>query len=261
MNILHSLIVGNRGEDLIILHGFLGMGDNWKTYAKGLAVLGYRVHLIDQRNHGKSFWSNDFSYSIMAEDIVAYCKTHSLEKVLVLGHSMGGKTAMYLACYHSELIKAFIIADIAPKNYEPHHQQILNGLSQLDFGQITSRAIAEQQLSNWVKDTSTRKFLLKNLYWLEPGKLGLRINIDVLKNASEAIGLGLDSEAKSDLPCLFLKGENSDYILDSDGPIIKYHFPNSSQVSIPKVGHWLHAESPKEFFTITSHWLINNINF
>ena len=255
MNILHSLILGEQGEDLLILHGFLGMGDNWKTYAKRLTPHGFRVHLVDQRNHGRSFWDPKFSYSNMAQDIVEYCSYHNLNNIIVLGHSMGGKVAMHLACYHNQLLKSFIVADIAPKKYDPHHQQILNGLSDLDFDKISSRAMADKKLSNWVVDASTRQFLLKNLYWKKPGELGLRINIEVLKNSSEAIGEGLDKDVKSNKPCLFLKGQNSDYITDNDHSIIRYHFPSASHSMITKSGHWLHAENPEEFFRVTLAWL------
>ena len=252
---LHSNIVGVKGIDLLILHGFLGMGDNWKTHAKGLAALGFRVHLLDQRNHGKSFWSSDFTYPLMAQDVVNYCEEHQLENVLALGHSMGGKTLMHLTCYHPDLVRACIIADIAPKKYEPRRQQILNGLAHLNFDQITSRSAADQVLSTYVSDPSTRQFLLKNLYWVTPGTLGLRINIEVLKNASQAIGMGLQAKAQASLPCLFIKGELSDYILEIDNPIIKHHFPKAEQALISKAGHWLHAENPKLFFEVMSQWL------
>jgi len=231
------------------------MGDNWKSHAKKLASLGYRVHLIDQRNHGRSFWSKAFSYPLMAEDVVAYCKAHELENVLILGHSMGGKTVMHLACNYPKLIKAFIIADIAPKQYEPHHQQILKGLSGLNFSKISSRTHADQQLANDVQDLTTRQFLLKNLYWISFGVLGLRVNIEVLKDASFEIGKGLEPQAQSSLPCLFIKGENSDYILDTDQPVIQHHFSNAEHITIPKVGHWLHAENPNQFFDIIAVWL------
>lgn len=255
MSILHSNIIGTEGKELLILHGFLGMGDNWKSHAKNFASLGYRVHLIDQRNHGRSFWSTSFSYRHMAQDVVDYCQAQGLQKVFVLGHSMGGKTVMHLACDFPELVSAFIVADIAPKKYAPHHQQILNGLAQLDFDKIDSRVVADQVLSNYVPEPTTRQFLLKNLYWISPGKLGLRVNIEVLKEASAAIGEGLKPEAESKLPCLFIKGEASDYILDTDVPSIKHHFPNASNTTIPKVGHWLHAENPKLFFEEVSSWL------
>ncbi len=231
------------------------MGDNWKTHAKGLSQIGYRVHLIDQRNHGKSFWDDEFSYTLLADDLVNYFIANYLKKVFVLGHSMGGKTLMHLACKYPELIKAFIVADIAPKSYESHHQQILNGLSHLDFNKISTRSLADQELSKYVEDSTVRQFLLKNLYWESSGRLGLRININVLKEASEAIGKGLDSDSNSFHPCLFIKGGDSDYILDTDKHIINHHFPNAEHQLIPKVGHWLHAENPKQFFKIISKWL------
>ena len=259
MSILHSNIVGTEGKDLLILHGFLGMGDNWKTHAKKFASLGYRVHLIDQRNHGRSFWSDVFTYPDMAQDVVAYCKTHNLNKVFVLGHSMGGKTLMHLACEFPELISAIIVADIAPKKYAPHHQQILNGLAQLDFDKIDSRTAADQELSQNVPEPITRQFLLKNLYWIAPGKLGLRVNIDVLKQSSDAIGEGLKPTVQSELPCLFIKGETSDYILETDLPSIHYHFRNAELSTIPKVGHWLHAENPELFFKIASSWFAKQL--
>ena len=237
------------------------MGDNWKTHAKGLAALGFRVHLLDQRNHGRSFWSSDFTYALMARDVVAYCKEQQLANVLALGHSMGGKTVMHLACHHPALVRACIIADIAPKKYEPHHQQILNGLAHLDFNQISSRSAADEALSSYVSDPGTRQFLLKNLYWVRPGTLGLRINIEVLKNASQAIGEGLQANDTANLPCLFMKGEFSDYILETDYPVIQHHFPNAEQILIPKAGHWLHAENPKSFFEVMSQWLLKQQQF
>ncbi len=255
MKILFSNIIGSSGVDLLILHGFLGMGDNWRTHAKSLVKIGYRVHLLDQRNHGRSFWDDAFNYSLMAQDIVNYCNSYNLKKVLVLGHSMGGKAVMHFACNYPKFVKAFIIADIAPKSYEPTHQNILNGLSNLDFSKITSRLLADKELAKYVQDSSTRQFLLKNLYWVSPGKLKLRINLNVLKDKSEVIGEGLNSNLSSTHKCLFIKGGNSDYILDSDESLIKHHFPYAEQLLIPGVGHWLHAEKPKIFFEIISHWL------
>ena len=255
MNLLHSNIIGNTGVDLIILHGFLGMGDNWKTHAKSLSQFGYKVHLIDQRNHGKSFWSDAFNYTLMARDLVYYCNIHNLNKAIFLGHSMGGKVAMNLACEFPEIVKAFIVADIAPKNYKPHHQEILNGLSNLDFKSINTRLLADKELAKYVEDSTIRQFLLKNLYWKTSGDLGLRVNIDILKDSSEVIARGLEEDANSIHPCLFIKGENSDYILDSDKDKINYHFPNAQHQLITEVGHWLHAEDPNQFFNIIYNWL------
>ena len=254
MSLLHSTTIGDSEQDLLILHGFLGMSDNWKTHAKKLSKIGYRVHLIDQRNHGRSFWSNDFSYEQMAKDVADYCETFKLKNILLLGHSMGGKTAMNFAFNYPSLLKAMIVVDIAPKKYITHHQKILQGLAGLNFDKIKSRNEADSFLSQFVLESEVRMFLLKNLYWKQPGKLGLRINIDVLRNSSDAIGENLKSDTPSLHPCLFVKGQLSDYILDSDTMIIKHYFPNAQQVIIKEAGHWLHAEKPVVFFDIVSQW-------
>ena len=254
MSILHSTIIGNSGQDFLILHGFLGMSDNWKTHAKNWVKIGYRVHLIDQRNHGRSFWSNDFSYKLMAKDIAEYCMAYKLRDVLLLGHSMGGKTAMYFACSYPVLLKAMVIVDIAPKIYVPKHQKILQGLTELNFNQIKTRNEADSFLSQFVPEPEVRMFLLKNLYWVQPGKLGLRININILKDKSDAINENIKSDMQSLQPCLFIKGQLSDYILDSDASLIKHYFPKAQQATIKDAGHWLHTEKPAVFFDTVSQW-------
>ena len=155
---LHSNIIG-EGPPFIILHGFLGMGDNWKTLAKQFSALGFQVHLVDQRNHGRSFHSSEFNYDVLAADLKAYCNYHNLENIILLGHSMGGKTAMLFAALHPEIVSKLIVADIAPRFYPVHHDAILEGLSKLDFEKITSRKEAEIQLSTYVHDVGIRQFL------------------------------------------------------------------------------------------------------
>ena len=171
----------------------------------------------------------------------------------------GGEDGYAFRLQVSSIHKKFNCADIAPKTYAPHHQKILQGLSALDFNQIKSRAAADAVLSTYVKEPEVRMFLLKNLYWVEPGKLGLRINIEVLRGASEAIGQNLSDTARSHVPSLFVKGELSEYILASDTPLIKHYFPNADQVTIAGAGHWLHAEKPKIFFDTVSQWLLDRI--
>ena len=254
MDVLHSLIIGEGEKDLLILHGFLGMGDNWKTHAKHWAKQGWRVHLIDQRNHGRSFWSEDFNYDFMAEDLLYYFDAHKLAKVTLLGHSMGGKVAMQFACAYPDKVTQLIVADIAPKAYPPHHQQILNGLAALDFSQISSRKEADQTLSNYVKEAGTRQFLLKNIYRVTPTQLGLRINIAVLKNASDQIGTSLSQEMQYPGKTLFLKGEHSGYIETGDELLLRHHFPQNTLVTIEKAGHWLHAENPIAFGQAIANW-------
>ena len=244
---LHSNIIG-EGKPFIILHGFLGMGDNWKTLAKQFSEANFEVHLVDQRNHGRSFHSEEFDYDVMAEDLKTYCKTNNLKEVVLLGHSMGGKTAMLFATKYPELVNNLIVADISPRYYPVHHDAILEGLSQLNFSELKTRGEADKALSNYVHEVGTRMFLLKNLYWVEKGQLGLRINLDVLKANVSEVGEALPIHATFQKDTLFLRGDRSEYIGEADETIIHRHFPNSKITTISNAGHWLHAENPKEFY-------------
>ncbi|WP_282163181.1 alpha/beta fold hydrolase [Ulvibacterium marinum] len=247
MQELHSKILGN-GKPLIILHGFLGMSDNWKTLGSQYAEKGFEVHLIDQRNHGRSFWSEDFNYDLMAHDVHNYVLRHGLEKGHLMGHSMGGKTAMQFACTYPEWVNKLIVADIAPKYYPPHHQPILDALNGLDLDVLDSRGKVDQELSKSISETGTRQFLLKNLYWKEKGILQFRFNLKVLSDKMEEIGDNIGSSEKFEGATLFLRGGNSEYIAPDDIPEIKKHFPFAELDIIKNTGHWLHAENPKEFF-------------
>ncbi|AWH74076.1 alpha/beta hydrolase [Dokdonia sp. Dokd-P16] len=246
---LHSNIIG-EGEPLIILHGFLGMGDNWKTLAKQFAGDGFQVHLIDQRNHGRSFHSDAFSYELMVEDLKSYCVANGLEEFHLLGHSMGGKVAMLYAATHPDMVKKLIIADIGVKEYPQHHQIILEGLTALsnDVQAMTSRSGADDFLSRYITDDGTRMFLLKNLYWKEKGVLGFRMNLKALIENIEQIGKALPVGASYEGEVLFLRGDRSNYILDEDEKGLYNAFAKAQLITISNAGHWLHAENPKDFY-------------
>lgn len=252
--ILHSQIFGS-GKPFVILHGFLGMGDNWKTLGIRWAEAGYEIHLLDQRNHGRSFHSDEFSYKVMAEDLKNYCEEHNLQNIILLGHSMGGKVAMQFAITYPEMVSKLIVADIGPKAYPPHHQDILKALSQLDFSKIKSRSEAEDILSEYIKDEGTRLFLLKNLYRKNKNELGLRINLPVLSEKIEEVGVALPENTIFKGDTLFLGGEKSGYIEPMDELLIKKHFPKSTIGTISKAGHWLHAENPDEFYDNVMNFL------
>ncbi|PWL37920.1 alpha/beta hydrolase [Flagellimonas aquimarina] len=254
MELLHSKILG-EGTPLLILHGFLGMSDNWKTLGNQFAENGYQVHLVDQRNHGKSFHSVDFDYELMSEDVLYYMDSHKIDFANFIGHSMGGKTVMQLATSNPKLVTKLIVADISPKYYPPHHQPIIDALGKLDFSKISSRKEADQELSNYLTDFGIRQFLLKNLHWVEQGKLGLRFNYEVLKNKMDEIGENISATANYDGPTLFLRGDRSEYIMPNDFPEIKRHFPNADIETVENAGHWLHAENPKQFLEKTLHFL------
>ncbi len=244
---LYSKIEGN-GPPFLIIHGFLGMSDNWKTLANQFAQLGFQVHSLDMRNHGKSFHSDEFSYDVMVQDVKEYVDFHQLQNISLLGHSMGGKIAMLFATTYPNLISKLIVADIGPKYYAPHHQSILAALNAIDFSQKPSRTEVDEIISNYINDFGTKQFLLKNLYWIEPGQLGFRFNLKVFNEKIEEIGKQLPFENTYSGATLFLRGDKSDYILDADFETIYYHFPNAIIDTVSNAGHWLHAENPSEFF-------------
>ena len=245
---LHANIIG-EGEPLIILHGFLGMGDNWKTLARQFASDGFEVYLIDQRNHGRSFHSDSFSYELMVEDLNTYCVENNISHFNLLGHSMGGKVAMLYATTYPEMVKKLIIADIGVKAYPQHHQTILEGLTALSNNKqaMTSRSDADDFLSSYINDDGTRMFLLKNLYWIEKGILGFRMNLKALIKNIEQIGKALPEGVSYDGETLFLRGDKSNYILDEDEKGLYNAFAKAQLKTISNAGHWLHAENPKDF--------------
>ncbi len=253
-NILHSKIEGN-GKSLLILHGFLGMSDNWKTLAVQYASEGFQVHAIDLRNHGRSFHSDDFSYEVMVRDLVDYCQANNLQKNAIIGHSMGGKVAMLLATSNPDLIDKLIVADIGPKFYPQHHQAILAGLNAVDFSKKPSRNEVDEIVSQHISDFGTRQFLLKSLYWQTPEQLAFRFNLEVFNHKIDEVGKALPENHFFSKPTLFIRGGNSNYILDEDWSNIQHHFPDSKLETIPSVGHWLHAENPKMFFDKTIGFL------
>ena len=246
--ILHSNILETTGKPLLILHGFLGMSDNWKTLGKKFAKEGFQVHLIDQRNHGRSFHSDEFDYEVLADDLKRYCEHHKLENIALIGHSMGGKTAMLFAVNHPEIIEKLIIVDISPKFYPTHHAQILAGLSAIQEEMLASRSDAEDIMKKYVADVGTRQFLLKNLYWKKDKTLGMRVNLTALIANVEEIGEALSGTKTYEKETLFLKGDKSEYIQEGDERLIHQYFPKATVQEVSNSGHWLHAENPKEFF-------------
>ena len=245
MEILHSKIQG-QGKPLIILHGYFGMGDNWKSQANKLAMH-YQVHMVDQRNHGRSFHSDNFDYELLVEDLENYFEYHSIESAYLLGHSMGGKTAMLFAVTFPEKVEKLIVADIAPKNYPPHHHQILEALNAVDFSKITLRTEVDDVLKEYIEEEGVRQFLLKNVYRKTKDVLNFRFNLESLTDNNDEVGAALPGFAEYCGEVLFLRGGNSDYITDEDFALISAHFSKAEIKTISNAGHWLHAENPVDF--------------
>jgi esterase len=237
-----------EGEPLVILHGLFGSLDNWLTLAKKLGEE-FEVYLVDARNHGQSPHSEDFNYEVMADDLYEFLMQHNIIDPIILGHSMGGKTAMQFAMNYPTQLTKLIVADIAPKPYPVHHTSIIEGMLSLNFDVLKTRKEADEQLSKHIRDISTRQFILKNLYWVEKEKLAWRFNLKVINRDIEIIGQGLQNIQPFDKPTLFLRGTKSNYITEKDYPLIFDIFTESSIESMNS-GHWLHAEKPQEFLSI-----------
>lgn len=252
--------IGN-GQPLIILHGLYGSSDNWISIAKLLSDK-YTIFLIDQRNHGHSDFSNSHTYDDMCDDLSDFFKEQQIAKATVLGHSMGGKTAMWFAAKYPKKIEKLIIADIAPKNYLQignksqiyFHRTILQAMKNVDFSTVNSRKDVDAKLTESIKDKKIRQFLLKNVATnKEPREYQWRLNVNVLdKYLDEIIG-GVDHKLLekfapiTNYPVTFIRGLLSDYISDNDIIDIKQIYPKAQFIDIPNAGHWLHAEQPELF--------------
>lgn len=243
--ILHSKIIG-KGRPLLILHGYFGSGDNWKTIGNQFSEH-FEVHLIDQRNHGRSFHSDEFSYDFLVDDLYNYIQHFKLENVNLIGHSLGGKTAMLFAVTYPELVDKLVVVDISPREYEPHHNAILTALNSIDFSIYNSRDLVDEKLSKLIPEFGVRQFLMKNIYWKNKDVLGFRFNLESLTKNNSEVGKSLPMNARFTKETLFLRGENSGYISDDDFLIIDAHFPDNQIVTIKNAGHWLHAENPTQF--------------
>lgn len=234
------------GPPLVILHGLFGQSDNWNTLAKVFSEQGFRVFTVDLRNHGLSPHSEEWSYSAMAEDLKTFLVDHQLVHPILLGHSMGGKVLLFFEHSHPGLAAKLIIADIAARQYPPHHQKVIKALKAVNFDEITSRKEAEAVMLNYLEDFGTRQFLLKNIYWRESDRMDWRFNLNVISREIERIGIEAPAFT-SGTPALVLRGEKSDYIQENDVLDFNKRFSNLEIETIAGAGHWLHAEKPKEF--------------
>ena len=256
MEILHSKIYGENqsGIPLLVFHGLFGMLDNWGSFGKEMGEF-FPVHLIDLRNHGKSFHSPEMSHDDLAHDILHYMEFHKLDKINLLGHSLGGKAVMQFAIKYPIKVDKLIVVDISPKAYPPHHQGILKALQSIDFETQTTRQEVEDVMCDHIPDKSVVLYLTKNLYWTEDKKLNWRFNLETLADkytefVSNAVKYGVFAGET-----LFISGEKSNYILPQDEFQIKQQFPYSSIVTIKNAGHWVQAENPTDFNEVVKDFL------
>jgi pimeloyl-ACP methyl ester carboxylesterase len=238
-----------EGQPLIILHGLFGQSDNWNTLAKRFGENGFKVYTLDQRNHGLSQHSDAWDYQLMAEDLKEFIEEHQLQNVILLGHSMGGKTVLFFEQMFPQLANKLIIVDISPRAYEPHHDSVLKALNAVDFTNINTRKEAEAILGKYILDFGTKQFLLKNIFWKEDEtkQMAWRFNLKTITQEYNNVGVGVPY-FYSDTETLFIRGEKSDYIADNDMEDIASRFSNYQLKTIVNSGHWVHAEQPEAFF-------------
>ncbi|MCK5121326.1 MAG: alpha/beta fold hydrolase [Methylococcales bacterium] len=247
---------GDRSRSpLIIIHGFFASSRNWRQMAKRLAE-DYCVYVLDMRNHGLSPHAPEMDYPIMAEDLKSFMDEHQLATAKILGHSMGGKVAMWFALHHPERIQHLIVADISPVTYQHSFDHTINALKQLPLNQISNRKQADEFLSSAIPELSYRQFLLQNLQ-LKDGSYSWRINLDIFYHTADNIIAFPDLE--SVLPfmgkVLFIMGGNSNY---TNKEAIGVCFSNAEIAVLENVNHWLHVDAPEEFLTKTLGFLQKN---
>lgn len=243
-----------EGEPLIILHGLMGMLDNWQSHARTLSEK-YDVIIVDQRNHGRSLHSDrPFTYDAMMDDLEQLIDDLFLSDVNILGHSMGGKTAMKFAQKFPKMVNKLIIADIGPKAYPVHHQKILKGLRQVPLATLEKRTDASDYMAKYIGDEGVRQFLMKSLYRTKDKQFAWRFNLDVIERDIELVGVAVQDEVYPD-EMIFIRGAKSDYIKDQDWPEILEWFPKAQLHTIENAGHWVHAEQPNDFLQIVKDYL------
>lgn len=242
------------GEPLIILHGLFGSLSNWGAQSSQLAT-DFSVYGLDLRNHGGSPHSDNMNYTVMAEDVIEFMDDHGIERCHLLGHSMGGKTAMQAALSAPQRIDRLVVADIAPVHYRGQHDSILDGLDAIDLSSIKSRNEADKVLAEYVPDELVRQFLLTNLVRSKEGDFSWRINLPVLKQNYDRLREAPASEGVFEGPTLFVKGASSNYIQEKHRDAILARFPNAKTKVIMHTGHWLHAEKPQTFYRIVHGFL------
>jgi pimeloyl-ACP methyl ester carboxylesterase len=253
-----------EGEPLVILHGLYGSGDNWISIARELSVH-YKVIIVDQRNHGKSPHCEIMDYVSMANDLIELLNTLRIEKAIVLGHSMGGKTAISFALAFPDRLEKLIVVDISPFGQNEmsseildSHKLIVEGMATMPIKTIALRKEAEDHLANYVKSNLVRQFLLKNLKRSSPSGFVWQINLEAIANNLEVLMAGVmmpTTSERIDKPSLFIRGGNSAYLPNNLIKAIGNIFQHCQMVTIPNAGHWMHAEQPQLFLTSVQTFL------
>jgi pimeloyl-ACP methyl ester carboxylesterase len=245
-----------EGQPLVIIHGLFGSSDNWRSMARYFSRF-YQVVSLDLRNHGLSPHSDYQDFAAMAEDVYELCQRLELDKVHVLGHSLGGKVAMQFASSYPELVAKLVVVDISPKQYFSEHTPLMDAMMSLDLAQFDSRSEADKALSAKISDKTVRQFLLMNLQ-ADNGELKWRINLPALKANYQHLMAAVCENTELHMPSLFVYGELSEYVTAEDQKLIRQRFTQAKFKSIDKAGHWVHAEKPQQFKQVVEDFLTHD---
>jgi pimeloyl-ACP methyl ester carboxylesterase len=243
-----------QGRAVILLHGLFGSADNWHPIAVRLAEE-FHVFAVDHRNHGQSPHSAEMDYPIMAADVDRFCAARALESAMVIGHSMGGKTAMQLALHYPGRVEKLVVADMAPRAYAAAHDKIFAALLALELPKFQNRTQIEEALAPEIPNPVLRRFLLKNLGRNETGGFFWKINLPDIAENYWRLREPVAGNAPFAKPVLFIRGGKSKYLLPEDEPLIREWFPAAQMQTIPEAGHWVHADRPEEFLRLVLEFL------
>lgn len=238
--------VTGHGRPLVILHGLFGSGDNFHTLSKYFGEK-FKVYAVDQRNHGRSPHSEVFNYEVMANDLHDLLAHEGIGSVYLLGHSMGGKTAMRFAFDYTEMVDKLIVVDIAPRKYLPQHDRIFDALFALNLDKYKTRGELDAALAERIQEYAVRQLLLKNVSRDDSGAFKWKIDVRSIHRNYDNVNAAIISKHPFNRPALFMRGEKSGYILEEDVGGIRAMFPRARFVTVEGAGHWVHAEAPQKF--------------
>lgn len=247
-------MVTGIGPDVVLIHGLFGMGSNLGALSRALKDR-FQVHSVDLPNHGRSGWLSPADIPTMASVLLAWMDQQSLGSVALVGHSLGGKVAMELALRNPQRVNALVVADIAPVAYRGSHQREFDALAAVAKAKCSSRAGAQRIMEEHLNEEMVIQFLLMNLTRAEDGFYRWRFNLGEIMSGYEQLRASIRPSAPFVSPVLFIKGGDSNYILEDHRNDILKLFPAAELKIMPGCGHWLHAQEPRLFNSLVGRYL------